>query len=855
MIPNDERTAEPDSSAFLAGGQRGERICAFDRSQNPVRSASYRRSEQEERDERSRVLVADGDADTRQYLIQLLAEHYRVEAVADGEAALIAVRKQPPDLILTDAMMPRLDGFGLLRKLRADAETSSLPVILLSAQAGEESRVAGMQAGADDYLVKPFSAQELLARVSAHLQMARLRREAGASLRQSEERLRMALTAARMVAWQWELSEDRVLFSENAAEVFGLPLGSSLATIEQALALIHPEDVERHRATIRKAAAECGNYFSQFRMVRPDNGQVIWLEERGHGIGDVSGKSVRLVGVALDVTVRKLAEEQLAAELAATMRLHALSTRLLSADNLSTALADVLENAIATCSADFGNIQLYNPQTKALEMVVHRGFPQEFLDYFRTVRLDDGSACAQAMLSGERIFVEDVELDPGFTPHRRIAAAAGFRAVQSTPLKTHDGAIVGMLSTHFRAPHRVSDRDQRLLDLYARHAADLIERLRFEQALKDADRRKDEFLATLAHELRNPLAPLRNGLQVMKLTRSNAESMEQVRAMMERQLTQLVRLVDDLMDVSRITRGKITLRKERVELAGVVQQAVETSRPVIEASGHELTIHVSPQPIFVEADVIRLAQVIANLLNNAAKYTERDGQITLVVQRQEREAVVSVRDTGVGIPAHMLPRVFDLFTQVDRSLERSQGGLGIGLTLVKRLVEMHGGSIEAHSDGHGRGSEFVVRLPVVLTLAEEQQAEGGAAASSVARRRILVVDDNRDAALSLAMILQMMGNETQTAHDGLEAIDVAAAFRPDVILLDIGMPKLNGYDTCRRIRAQPWGKHVMIVALTGWGQDEDKRRSQEAGFTCHLVKPVEPAALEALLAERKIATA
>ena len=319
--------------------------------------------------------------------------------------------------------------------------------------------------------------------------------------------------------------------------------------------------------------------------------------------------------------------------------------------------------------------------------------------------------------------------------------------------------------------------------------------------------------------------------------------------MMERQLSQLIHLVDDLLDVSRISRGKIALRKERVELSRVVHQAVETSRPLIDDAGHDLIINLSPSLIFVDADVTRLAQVISNLLNNAAKYTEPGGRITLTVERQRNDAVVSVRDTGVGIPAHMLPRVFDIFTQVDRSIERSQGGLGIGLSLVKGLVEMHGGAVEARSDGHGMGSEFVIRLPVVLSLAGQQSAEALPDRSPLkVKRRILVVDDNRDSATSLAIMLKLMGNETQTAHDGLEALEVAAIFRPDVVLLDIGMPKLNGYDTAQRLRQQPWGKNVVLVALTGWGQEDDKRRSLEAGFNFHMVKPVDPSALEKLLA-------
>jgi len=378
---------------------------------------------------------------------------------------------------------------------------------------------------------------------------------------------------------------------------------------------------------------------------------------------------------------------------------------------------------------------------------------------------------------------------------------------------------------------------------------DIDERKHAETALYEADRRKDEFLATLAHELRNPLAPMRNALQLMKLTKNDPAAIEQPRSLMERQLAQMIRLVDDLLDVSRISRGKIVLHRKRTSLAAVVESAVETSRPVIEASQHTLKIEIPAEPIYIEADETRLSQCVANLLNNAAKYTEPGGRIRLSVAREGDAAVVTVADSGVGILPEMLPKVFDMFTQIDRSLERSQGGLGIGLSIVKRLVEMHGGSIEARSEGQGRGSQFVVRLPAMATKATEPAKAADAAAKKRTNgRRILVVDDNVDSAMSLAMMLRMMGHVTHTAHDGLAAIDATLEFRPELILLDIGMPKLNGYDACRRIREQPDGAAIRIIALTGWGQEEDRRRSKEAGFDRHLVKPANLAALEEELA-------
>jgi signal transduction histidine kinase/CheY-like chemotaxis protein len=378
---------------------------------------------------------------------------------------------------------------------------------------------------------------------------------------------------------------------------------------------------------------------------------------------------------------------------------------------------------------------------------------------------------------------------------------------------------------------------------------DITDRKQAEDAVRESDRRKSEFLAMLSHEQRNPLAPLRNGLQVMKLAGGNAEAVEQARGMMERQLARMVRLIDDLLVVSRITRGKLELRRERADRAGVVRGAVEGSRPLIEASAQRLTVPLSPESVWLDADPTRLAQVFANLLTNAAKYTDRGGDIRLTAERENGEVVVTVKDTGIGIAAEHLPWLFAMFSQVASALERSQGGLGIGLSRVKGLIEMHGGSIRARSEGLGQGSEFVVRLPVAdgSTASMSQQPASGEKATAKPRRRILVADDNRDAADSLAMMSRLAGHEVHAAHDGQDAVGAAAWFRPDVALLDIGMPKLNGFDAARRIREQPSGKDMVLVAITGWGQEEDKRRATEAGFDHHLTKPVDPAALEDLL--------
>ncbi len=385
------------------------------------------------------------------------------------------------------------------------------------------------------------------------------------------------------------------------------------------------------------------------------------------------------------------------------------------------------------------------------------------------------------------------------------------------------------------------------------------ERKRVEEALKEADRHKDEFLAMLAHELRNPLAPIRNAVEIMRRSALSDPQLIWSRDVIERQVKHLSRLVDDLLDVSRITRGNINLNREPVACTLIVSRAIETIQPLLTEQRHELILELHDEGLEVEGDLTRLTQVLGNLLNNAAKYTDPGGRIVLALRRADREVEISVRDTGIGIPPELLPRLFNLFTQVDAAAHRSQGGLGIGLALVRQLVEMHGGRVSALSDGPNQGSEFVIRLPLREALTRET-VNGSAALGSVAveaRRghRILLADDNRDALDSLATLLQCDGHEVHTAADGAEALALAAICRPDVMLLDIGMPKLDGYEVARRVRAEPWGKGTVLIALTGWGQDEDRRRSREVGFDNHLVKPLDPDKLSAMLAKLPIAGA
>jgi PAS domain S-box-containing protein len=392
------------------------------------------------------------------------------------------------------------------------------------------------------------------------------------------------------------------------------------------------------------------------------------------------------------------------------------------------------------------------------------------------------------------------------------------------------------------------DADGRPLMLHGL-GIDITDRRRAVEALQEADRRKDDFLATLAHELRNPLAPISSGLQILRAASSDPIATAQAREIMERQVTQMIRLVDDLLDVARITTGKVEMRNEAIDLAAAISDAVETATPLITAGGQSLQVETPVEPLLVHADRTRLAQVFANLLNNSIRYSEPGQPIAISASRDGDQAVVRVKDAGMGIHADMLPRVFDMFRQADRTGGRSRGGLGIGLFIVKRIVEMHGGTVEVASPGLGQGTEFVVRIPALAVTEQIAAAPAPAESSgSAARRRVLIADDNADAAESLSVLLTMYGHDTRVAHDGESALRAAEEFHPDVVFLDIGMPNLDGHETARRMRAQPWGKSLIIVALTGWGQAEDRRRSKEAGFDHHLVKPADPDMVSKMIA-------
>jgi PAS domain S-box-containing protein len=628
------------------------------------------------------------------------------------------------------------------------------------------------------------------------------RHRATEALRESEERFRQLAENINAVFWMSDPQKDQVLYVSPAYEaVWGRSCKSLYEQPRSFLDAIHPDDRERVLAQSleRQLRGETGDV--EYRVVRPD-GSIRWVRDRSFPVRDSSGRLYRVAGIAEDVTDRWLAEQ--------------------SVQKSEHQLRDIIDHwpSLIFVKDPQGRYLLSNracelfagePPERIVGKTDYDYFPREIADRFRA---DD---------------------------MRVLETATPMRYEEAVPQR---GETRTMLTVKFPLcdttgkPYGICGIATEITDLK-----------RAEQALREADRRKDEFLAMLAHELRNPLAPIRNAVEVMRMLGHTDPNHQRATEMIERQLQQVTRLVDDLLDVSRITTGKITFQMEPVELAIVVARAVETSRPLIEARRHELRVALPPDPVMVEGDATRLAQVVANLLNNAAKYTAEGGHIWLTVEQGLEEALLRVRDNGAGIPADLLPQVFDLFTQGDRSLDRSEGGLGIGLTLVKSLVEMHRGTVEVHSEGHGSGSEFVVRLPGLERRRGRRQDthEVHTARPRYVSRRILVVDDSVDAADSLAAYLRMQGHEVRIANDGPAALDAAQAFRPEVVLLDIGLPRIDGYEVARRLRKEAGSTKVLLVAVTGYGQEEDRRRAQEAGFDALLVKPADLSALQRLL--------
>jgi PAS domain S-box-containing protein len=643
----------------------------------------------------------------------------------------------------------------------------------------------------------------------------------------------------------WNRGAER-LYGYRADEVVGRPL-SLLVPPD------HPDEVPALLERIRR-----GEAIEHFETVRVSkDGRWVEVSLTISPIRDSQGHIVGASKVARDMTARKRHEGNL-------LFLADASKLLGEVLDVSSTLQKVAGLAVPQFS-DWCAVDLVDADGTLRRVALAHADPARAAQVRELApryppRPDDPRGPAHVLRTGQpemATAISDAMLAASAhdADHLRVLRELGLRSYMSVPLAAR-GRPSGVLTfaTAESGRHFVPDDLHVAVDL-AQRAASALENARLYAELKDADRQKNEWIAMLAHELRNPLAPIRNALHVMKMPGAAPEAVVQAREMTERQVQHIVRLVDDLLDVSRIIRGMVELRKEPIDLAEVAARGAETAQPMIEARGQQLIVSVPPELVRLAGDPTRLTQVVSNLLHNAAKFSERSGRIWLTVERQGAEAVLRVRDEGVGISAELLPRVFELFTQGDRTLERSQGGLGIGLTVVRKLVALHGGTVTASSAGPGRGSEFVVRLPGVLEASGLGPTTGGPGTSlAPPARRVLVVDDNVDAAESVAMLLRLAGHDVRVAHNGPEAVQVATTYRPEVVVLDIGLPGMSGYEVARSLRQDPQFRDTLLVAVTGYGQEEDRQRSEEAGFDHHLTKPVDPDRLQLLLAGRTAAS-
>jgi PAS domain S-box-containing protein len=625
------------------------------------------------------------------------------------------------------------------------------------------------------------------------------------ALRASEERYRALATASSDVVFQmsgdWTVMsplDGRSLVASNDTPITGW-LEKNIPAFEHA----------RVRAAIAQAIATKQTFELEHQVNRAD-GTLGWTYSRAVPILDDAGNIIEWFGTASDVTQRKETEAALQRVTAESDRMRRLYETVLSATPDFVYVFSLDHRVL------YANESLIRMWGKGADGAIGKTFLEIGYEPWHAEMHDreiDQVRATKQPIRGEVPFTG--------TGGRRIYDYI------FVPVIGADGEVEAVAGT----------------------TRDVTDRKESELALAESDRKKDEFIALLAHELRNPLAPIRNGLQVLRQA-TDASIRDRAQQIMDRQLSHMVRLIDDLLDVSRITRHKLELRRSRVSLSEIVDSAIESAQPAIDAAGHELVVTLPARPIYLDADLTRLAQVLSNLLANSAKYTAAKGRILLSAERHDEVVEIAVTDNGIGIPPESLPLIFDMFSQVDRSIERSTGGLGIGLALVKGLTEMHGGTVVAQSEGAGTGSTFVVTLPVIHDSETDAAEPAASRTPAAAGRRVLVVDDSLDGAQSLGMMLELFGHEVALAHDGIDAIERAEQFRPDLILMDIGMPRLNGLEATRRIRKEPWGKAATIIALTGWGQDADRQQSREAGCDGHLVKPVALEELQRILSMR-----
>jgi PAS domain S-box-containing protein len=709
---------------------------------------------------------------------------------------------------------------------------------------------------------RPFTEDDIyfLESVANILAAAIERREAEDVVSESEKRLTMALDAGRMGTWDWNIRTNVVHWSDGIEAIHGVPPGSFGGNFTAFESDMHPDDRERVMASVRRAVEEGVEHDVEYRIVPPD-GSIRWIEGKGRVVYE-DGRPVRLTGTCRDITERKQSEEERARLYEATRTAERRSAFLAKASEVlatsldyETTLANVARLVVPDL-ADWCSVQVLEQDDTLHQVAITHADPAKVVWARELSRRYPSDPAAprgvwNVLRTGQAEFVPELSEELLRTvardeEHWRLIQSVGMRSVMLVPMVAHDRTVGCISLIHAESGRVYTEADLAQAQDLARRCAVAIDNARLYREIQWADKAKDEFLAMLSHELRNPLGAVANGLMLLEVNGSPAPAAVRTREMLARQIQNMTRLLDDLLDVSRSTRGKVQLRCAPVALADIVESAVEAMRPLVEAREHRLAVSLPDDVVAISADRTRLEQVLCNLLGNAVKYTDRGGEIRLTVERENDSAVIRVSDTGIGISPDLLPHVFDLFTQSERSLDRAQGGLGIGLTLVKSLVELHGGSVAAASAGPGRGSVFTVRLPL---SAEEPAPESSPAAEATrdGRIRVLVVEDNLDAAESMSAILEMWGCTVRAAQDGPAALLEARDFRPDVVLLDIGLPGMNGYEVARRLRRAPETAGARLIAVSGYGREEDQKAAREAGFEHSLSKPVDIPALKSLL--------
>ena len=760
------------------------------------------------------ILCVDDNAGARYALTRTLQRAgFRTVEAATGTEALRRMDDRP-DLVVLDVQLPDISGYVVCQRIKSDPRTASTPVLQISADFVDmEHRTRGLDLGADAYLAHPIEPPELIATIRALLRARRAEEKARATARELQSTFDAISDPLCLLD-----TDGRVVRCNQAMTRFvGIPdaelIGRGHESFLPAAGQGAPADPFRRMTQSRAREVES--------MQHGDR----WLRVTCDPVLDEAGKLTGAVYIFSDFTQRQRAQEEreqlLAREQAARTEAQSALAALEASESRFRRLGD--SNVIGVMEASLSGEMLW-ANDAALRML---GRTRQ--------ELESGLIRWDAITPAESVEADAHAIEE----LRRTGVCAPYEKEYIRPDGTRIPTYVGTAMLD-------DDRSVAfILDLT--RVRNLERQLRDKVAeLQGADQRKDEFLAMLAHELRNPLAALTSGLHVLEEVGGGQPSAVRTRATLLRQAGVLTRLVDDLLDVSRITRGKVDLRKEPVLLRSAVDHAISTSRPLVDERRHELLCDLAEEPLWVLADGTRVEQIISNLINNAAKYTEPGGRITLTLRREGDHAVFAVRDTGIGIDPPMLDRVFELFAQVDQSPARSRGGLGVGLTLVRRLVEMHGGRVRARSEGLSRGSEFEVRLP--LLREESRPLDRRHAAADPGRKRLLLVEDNPDIGETLRDLLQLLGHRVDLAADGLRGVQVALATQPDVALVDIGLPGIDGYEVARRLRATDAGREMLLVALTGYGRPEDRDRAIQSGFDAHLVKPIDPEELNQLLA-------